>query len=544
MMKSTKQPLKKQGGFSLVELLVAVGIFSAVMLLVVSSFLYLNSARKIASDKQSILNELRFAIDLIGKEITSGSAFPSNCENGCDSIVFATKIRPDVPLRRVEYSLDTATGIIMRGEQKTFGICSILGGPWGPGLAPECFQPLTSAQAKVELFKFFVNNKETGLQPIVNVVMEGNIKEEKFQVASTHSPRFLQDPGASPPSDNERPTIRITDPTPEDTTCDPGPPWPTDEPNVVLKGTADDNVGVVEVNWRKVYPGNDFGLATLSAPPPQVSVSWFTPSLPLSRFDTNRFEVEAKDVGGNKSFPDDICINTTAPPPDPAIDLIDSFCTIAGDPYIYFEWSPVDELAGAHFHIERCFGVCTPATPVPEDTCLDPDYPCTWNNSFSDFEVAADDTYSYRLRAHDHNDGTFHPYSNVVTKTARNDCVASPPGGDFTLSANPRVISVGRCNDPTVRRTSSESRITVNATPNFNADVVLSASGGPPGTDPNFLPNTLTSSQYTSGSFFSVSIPDNTTLGIYTLIVTGTGGGNSDSINVYLDVKECGYGEL
>ena len=229
-------------GFTLVEILIAIGIFSFVSLLVTSSFLNLNTAQKKNYNAQAILNELRFSIDLMGKEITSGSAFPAGCENGCDSIVFASKVRPDVPLRRIEYYLDADTGTIMKGEQKTFGTCSIL------PLASECYQPFTSPSVKVDTLKFFVNNKGDYQQPIITVSLHGTIlpgsKDEKeFDISTSFSPRLMQDPDALPPADNQPPEIQITSPTTDDT-------YSTNESSIVLAGTASDNVGVKEVLWR------------------------------------------------------------------------------------------------------------------------------------------------------------------------------------------------------------------------------------------------------------------------------------------------------
>ena len=539
--------MKKPNGFLLIELPVAIGIFSIAVLLAVSSFLFLNSSRKISSDKQSILNEFRFAIELLGREIAGGSAFSDDCENGCPSIVFATKIRPDVPLKRVEYSLDAATGIIMRAEQKTFGLC------YDIPFAPECSQPLTSARAKVENLKFFVNNKETGSQPIINVVIDGRIEEERFQIASTHSPRGLQEPSAEPPSDNIRPEIEVTSPTASNDTCpippdDPGTPFTTSATETSLGGIATDNIGVTEVKWWNINTDEN-GLADISGLP-----NWETLALRLSPFITNKFGVEAKDAGGNVSDPDSICIDTTAPPPTPFINplSVGSFCTSDGFPYIYFEWSPI--IAGARYHIERCVGTCTPNT----------EYDFTWGNSYSDYGSPNEDddgnpvglggslvpleTYSYRLRGHNHN-YPIRPYeftdysSNVVSATARNDCVPSSPTDNFSLDRSRRIISVAVCKDPVNIKTSQETTITVIPSSGFDENVDLSASGGPFGSEFNFFPSTLTF-PYSSGSLFSVTIPDNTTVDLYPITVTGSGGGESRSINVYLDVKGCGFGEI
>ena len=146
-MKNCKSKL--QTGFSLIEMLVALGVFSLVVFLIIGSFLSLRSVQKDAQSAQEILNELRFSLDVIAKEITSGSAFPDKCENGCGNIVFASKVRPDVPLRTIEYKL--AGGVIMKGDQKTYGECASL--PLNSG----CYQPITSDKLRIDLLEFFIN---------------------------------------------------------------------------------------------------------------------------------------------------------------------------------------------------------------------------------------------------------------------------------------------------------------------------------------------------------------------------------------------------
>ena len=63
-------------GFTIIELLIAVGIFSVVVVGVVGGWLRVNSIQNIARDKEAIVNSLRFSMDAFGHEVLSGSAFP------------------------------------------------------------------------------------------------------------------------------------------------------------------------------------------------------------------------------------------------------------------------------------------------------------------------------------------------------------------------------------------------------------------------------------------------------------------------------------
>ena len=171
-------------GFTIMEIVIAVGIFSVVIVTIAASFIKLSSTQRNIRNKEDVLNELRFAIDLMGQEINSGSAFTipptaecypaSTCTgNSCDTMCFASRVRPDIPLRRMEYKLDVPTGTIVRAEKKTFGLCAIL------PLDPKCYQPITSARVYIDKLAFFVNNKGLNLQPLVTVAVEGTIIGDK-----------------------------------------------------------------------------------------------------------------------------------------------------------------------------------------------------------------------------------------------------------------------------------------------------------------------------------------------------------------------------
>jgi prepilin-type N-terminal cleavage/methylation domain-containing protein len=513
-------------GFTLLEILIALGVFSALTLLITGSLLTLNSTQKGMQNSQEVLNELRFSIDLMGKEITSGSAFPDGCQNGCDNIVFASKVRPDVPLRRIEYYLDSEKGMIIKGDQKTYGPCATI------PLASDCFQPYTSDKVKINLLQFFVNNKEEGKQVIVNVALQGVIlpgsKEEKsFKISTTFSPRLLQDPTALPPSDNVAPQIEITDPTSEDS-------YSTSASSLVLGGTTSDNVGVTEVRWRNQETGAE-GLA-FSA---DGFATWETPSINLASGVINVLMVEARDADANIST-DTLAVTATGPPEAPVI--ISSYsCGYK----IGFSWL---EVSGARdYHFYRCDGNCTPTTVYNGTrwSTQEPGKKYWW----ADTGLPEGNRYSYRIRAHNHTTGLFSDYSNKVSRQVSSTPCGGGSGGSgggsnsFSLSASPNLIRVGVSGSQTTKRKSTKSTIEVQPSGGFDKDVELSASGGPTGIEYKFNPDELEDDEYDDGSKFWVNVPDNTAIGQYTITVEGKGGGKTSTVNVILDVFAKGGGQ-
>lgn len=238
---------RKGKGFTLIEIIIAVGIFTVIMLLSVGGFLSLSSVQKSVQNNQEILNEFRFAIDLIGREVTSGYSFTDNCENGCGNVKFVSKVRPDVPSGVIHYYLDTNTGRIIKGKQTTYGACYDLIGD--PPFYAQCYQPFTSDKVFVDSFKLFIDHdEEWDEKTIITIVIEGRVlpgtkNEKPFQISSSYSPRLAQDPNATTPTDNQPPEIVITNPWHWET-------FPKEEDSVPIEGTAFDNVVLKKIWWE------------------------------------------------------------------------------------------------------------------------------------------------------------------------------------------------------------------------------------------------------------------------------------------------------
>lgn len=381
------QKIKKQNniGFTLVEVLVAVGIFSAVVILVTNSLLNLSAMQKSTQSSQEILNELRFSLDLMGREINSGSAFPDGCEKGCDVMVFASRARPDVPLRRIEYYLNKTNGTIMKGDQKTFGICSVYnpppGGPWDiGGFDSGCYQPFTSEKVKIDFLKFFVNHKGENEQTIVSIAIKGTIlpgtkSEKPFEVSSSFSPRLIQDPSAVPPTDNIPPMIEITSPTTSSV-------YATNFQSIAIGGITTDNIekNILQVKWTNSNTGA-YGYA-FSLNPGDYYANWQTFPIKL-RFGDNNITAEATDKGGNTGT-DTINIrrNRNVTWNKPSIGYKNALCSSSGTPYNRIDLS---RSYSQKIDLDRIYGYVCEGTLA---TCtLDSQFSSFGNNPIAVFYV-------------------------------------------------------------------------------------------------------------------------------------------------------------
>lgn len=125
--------------------------------------------------------------------------------------------------------------------------------------------------------------------------------------------------------------------------------------------------------------------------------------------------------------------------------------------------------------------------------------------------------------------------TQVKNVTATFNVSVSPP--DFTFNSS-NAIYATLIGSPS--QTSNSTTITIIPSNGFNDNINLSVQSVSPalaGATYNFSDSTLTSSEYSSGSTFSVTLPSTTPAGTYTIIIRGADGGLIRTINVNLNVE-------
>lgn len=174
-----------QTGFSLIELLVSMTIFSVVMTMAAGTLLVLLDANAKAQNKNQILNNLTIAIDSMSREIRTGYNYvcggvtpglvtddaTNDCGSGGASITFRESGRSETALTagevndRISYSFDpdgfgASHGAIVR---------RIADGVW---------QPITSQNVRITSAEFVVTGAEPApsnlRQPTVTMYIEGS----------------------------------------------------------------------------------------------------------------------------------------------------------------------------------------------------------------------------------------------------------------------------------------------------------------------------------------------------------------------------------
>ncbi|HBM45415.1 MAG: hypothetical protein UR85_C0011G0009 [Candidatus Nomurabacteria bacterium GW2011_GWF2_35_66] len=207
--KKTKQ---KKSGFTLIEIMVSISIFSVVMLIVIGALLMLNDANKKAQATRAIVDNLNFAMDDITRSIRTGKDFKcglsvvdgnvtgsarsctyEDIKNGVDTIAF-TGIQEitygDADVRQIcyLYSYNKLDPISELGTIK-YGTKPI-------SMEEECVNnfkgittTLVSPEVEVAGLKFYIFDENStqvlnlGVkqQPIVIIALSGDINVEKYK---------------------------------------------------------------------------------------------------------------------------------------------------------------------------------------------------------------------------------------------------------------------------------------------------------------------------------------------------------------------------
>lgn len=150
----------KEKGFTIFEMIVAISIFTVVVIVAVSSMLTLTAGEKKAITLQNTQDNLRFAVEAMAKEMRTGEGFPVDSASGDDEIMYRTARG-----QMVSYRLNKTLHGIEKASNETAG-CS-------PPFGDNCYFPFTALEVTVERLVFYVTGVgDDNFQPKVTIVVE------------------------------------------------------------------------------------------------------------------------------------------------------------------------------------------------------------------------------------------------------------------------------------------------------------------------------------------------------------------------------------
>lgn len=166
-------------GFTLIEMLVAVALFSVVMIISVGSLVAMAEASRKAETIKSVLNNLNFAFDSMSRNVRTGYSY--HCSDGTGD-TYGLMGNPATPQNCPTYgssylAVEASDGspsnasdqVIYRLNSGRIEVSSDSGSN---------FLPLTAPEVTIERLRFYVTGAAVGdnVQPRVVVILSGYIQ--------------------------------------------------------------------------------------------------------------------------------------------------------------------------------------------------------------------------------------------------------------------------------------------------------------------------------------------------------------------------------
>ncbi len=157
-------------GFTLIELMVSVAIFTIVMVLALGSLLSISAAERKAEALKSVMNNLNFALESMSRSIRTGVNYScmgaGDCVNGGTTLSFL-----DSNKLPVYYKFETSDRTLCQQPTGTVG-CIARSLDSGAN-----YFPITAPEVVISNFTFYVTGVTVGdkVQPKVNITLSGSV---------------------------------------------------------------------------------------------------------------------------------------------------------------------------------------------------------------------------------------------------------------------------------------------------------------------------------------------------------------------------------
>ncbi len=149
MIKTNSQ---KNSGFTLIEMLVAVALFSIVLMIAMGSIITIVDVNRKSQSLTTVMNDLNFSLENMTRTIKTGVLQEPSSSDGRDWNSITVMNQDD---ERIVFSFDQGKGAIMRKKD-----------------SEDAF-PFTSEQIHIDDLRFRVFSGDSNLQPRVLIMLEG-----------------------------------------------------------------------------------------------------------------------------------------------------------------------------------------------------------------------------------------------------------------------------------------------------------------------------------------------------------------------------------
>lgn len=174
-------------GFSLIEILVSVAIFSVVVITGTLSIMTIIDSNQKSQSLNSVMSNLNIALESMSREVRLGTDYgcPDTCASA-DQETTEISFIPDRPLsdtHRVNYRFNSTTGLLERFDS----------------VNDTAFTPVTADEVVISDMKFVVHSSG---QPSITLTLKGKAEtraktSSTFYLQTLMSQRPINDPGYS-----------------------------------------------------------------------------------------------------------------------------------------------------------------------------------------------------------------------------------------------------------------------------------------------------------------------------------------------------------
>lgn len=168
-------------GFTLVEMMVSVAIFTVVMTISLGSLLAMSESDRKVQTLKSVVNNLNFALDAMSRSVRTGTAYH------CDLL------QGTIATPRDCTSTPASSFAFRNAEGETVGYCLLNGvlrraattGLLSSSCANSDYAPVTSNEVQIQTLSFFVTGAEAvGVQPKVTMLISGTVRVSEGEAST------------------------------------------------------------------------------------------------------------------------------------------------------------------------------------------------------------------------------------------------------------------------------------------------------------------------------------------------------------------------
>lgn len=176
---------KTQQGFTLIETMVAIALFSVVMLISTGALLSLVDANRKAQALHSVMENLNIAVDGMVRSMRMGSSYHCG-QAGSIAVPADCTANGDIFMAYEAYGGDTSVST----DQREYWFAEDVNGIGRLYISTDggaSSYPVTAPEVDLESVRFFVSGStvQDAVQPKVLVVIKGNAGNVKLKIQST-----------------------------------------------------------------------------------------------------------------------------------------------------------------------------------------------------------------------------------------------------------------------------------------------------------------------------------------------------------------------